>query len=732
MKKIININFHSRVIPIEESAYEILKQYIDSLRKYFANEPGRDEIISDIENRFSELFADRLKRDATCITDDDVNATIASMGRPEDFDQDEMTAESFTSAKDKTQSQSSSQQSQQSQTYTSVSSGRGRLYRNADDKLVGGVCSGLANYFGIDPVILRIVFVLLFGALFWVYILLWIVVPSQSLQSNVTKRLYRSADDKVIAGVCGGLSAYFNIDVWIPRVIFALPLILALISGTFHALWWNWDFGFAPRIISSSLGSTLFVSYIILWIALPVATSAAEKLEMRGERVDLNSIRNTVKEDMENLRSKAEKWGAEIKESAQQFGNRAKEFGQTASSQAKNFSAEAGPVYRRGSNGFIHIIGVLFKAFFLFVGSMIALGLFIALITLIFVGVGLMPLKNYLLDGFWENFYAWGTLLLLGIPVIALLTWVIRRLTRARSQSRLLGFTFGTLWTIGLICAICLAASIASDFKSYRIVPEDVAITQPLHDRMIVKVSEPSIRFNGVWWIHSNGNGWDINADSLKLSNVKIRVQKSEDSLYHVRKIRTSFGNNRRDAENRASNVLYISKYKDSVLDIGSGFTIDPNNKFRGQQVVIEIQVPEGKKILFDRSIIGKLNPLKVRFHNRRDWNDENDDDMDFDFGMDEYFDWETNVDYIMTKSGDLETTDKKTEDNQDNNGSSQKNSYRYNKGKDSIKTKSHNSPNEKNKQKEKAAEAIPAKEVKTDKESEHAFSPAFNLIELI
>src|ERR1700760_4188788 len=85
MKKIININFHSRVIPIEETAYEILQQYVDSLRRYFANEEGRDEIISDIENRFSELFADKLKKGAACVTDDDVNAIIASMGRPEEF-----------------------------------------------------------------------------------------------------------------------------------------------------------------------------------------------------------------------------------------------------------------------------------------------------------------------------------------------------------------------------------------------------------------------------------------------------------------------------------------------------------------------------------------------------------------------------------------------------------------------------------------------------------------------
>src|ERR1700760_3804722 len=89
MKKIININFHSRVIPIEETAYEILQQYVDSLRRYFAREEGRDEIISDIENRFAELFSDTLKKGAPCITDADVEANIASMGRPEEFEGEE-------------------------------------------------------------------------------------------------------------------------------------------------------------------------------------------------------------------------------------------------------------------------------------------------------------------------------------------------------------------------------------------------------------------------------------------------------------------------------------------------------------------------------------------------------------------------------------------------------------------------------------------------------------------
>ena len=90
MKKVININFQGTIVPIEESSYELLKQYIESLRRHFANEEGKDEIINDIESRISELFQERLKGGSTCITDDDVNAIIKNMGRPEDFDDDDI------------------------------------------------------------------------------------------------------------------------------------------------------------------------------------------------------------------------------------------------------------------------------------------------------------------------------------------------------------------------------------------------------------------------------------------------------------------------------------------------------------------------------------------------------------------------------------------------------------------------------------------------------------------
>ena len=104
MKKVININFQGRVIPIEESAYDMLKQYVESLRKFFANEEGRDEIINDIEGRIAELFGESLKKGSTCITEDDVNKIIESMGRPEDFEGDENKVHSQLGGEEKTNS----------------------------------------------------------------------------------------------------------------------------------------------------------------------------------------------------------------------------------------------------------------------------------------------------------------------------------------------------------------------------------------------------------------------------------------------------------------------------------------------------------------------------------------------------------------------------------------------------------------------------------------------------
>lgn len=662
MKKVININFQGRVIPIEETAFELLKQYIESLRRYFANEEGRDEIINDIESRIAELFSERIKKGATCITDDDVNAIIASMGRPEDF---EAEAASTTDANGGStqQQQSSSQQGQSasssssSYNYGNTRAGRGRLYRNADDKIVGGVASGLANYFGIDPVIMRILFVVLFAPLFWVYILLWVIIPSQSIETNITKRLYRSADDKVISGVCGGLAAYLNVGTWVPRLIFALPLIIGVVSGVFNNMWWShdWDFWWGPKVITGSLGSSLFFAYIVLWITVPIAVTSAEKLEMRGEKVDLNSIRDTVKEDLEGFKTRAERWGKEVKESAQQWGERAKEFGQTAGARAKTFSDEASPVARSAGSGIGHAIGVLFKAFFLFIAAIIVVALFTAIFGGIFGGFTMFPVKDFIFEGFGQNLLAWATLILfLGIPVVALITWLIRRIMGVRSRNHYLGYVFGTLWFIGLICLLILGGSIGRDFRaSAPPVVEAVQVTQPPAGKLYIDVANTYDRYYGSDWFGIDWEDWPfyaINPDTLMLNTVRVNFKKSEDGDFHVSRVRFSRGSNPQAARELAERINFNVEQRDSVLLLPKGFAISRQEKWRNQQVLVVVKIPVGKRIQIDRRV-EDYEWFNIQYNRRRGW--DNDEEWN------DSYRWQSEKELIMTPEDGLQRVEK-------------------------------------------------------------------------
>jgi phage shock protein PspC (stress-responsive transcriptional regulator) len=656
MKKVININFQGRVVPIEETAYEILKQYIESLRRYFANEEGRDEIINDIESRIAELFSERLKKGVTCITDEDVQAVMASMGRPEDFEA-ETNGNAGTQSNAQTastgagQQQSSSQQSHSAGSTYGAGPARGRLVRNADDKIIAGVCSGLANYFHIDPVIMRIVFVVLLftgGSGLLAYLILWVAIPSQSIQSNITKRLYRSSDDKVLAGVCGGLAAYFNINTWVPRLIFALPLIIGLFSGPFN--WWfgDADFWIGPRIVTGSLGSTLFITYIILWIAVPIAITAAEKLEMRGERVDLNSIRDTVKEDLESFRSKAQNWGNEVKQSAQQFGDRARQFSQ--SDRVKTFTTEASSTARGAGSGIAHIIGVLFKAFFLFIVGMIALALFGAMMGLLFGGVPIMSFKEFLLEGFLQNALAWITVLLfLGLPIIALITWLIRRIMGVRSRNHYLGYVFGTLWFIGIVSAALLTGSVFRSFKSRSFVEETIPVTQPANGKLYLDVTTNSINYqyySNDWFDWNMDNDWPLfgaNLDSIMLNTVRIDVVKSKDNDFHINKVKFSRGVNPVVARNIAEKINFQTTQTDSILYLPKGFSISKNERWRAQQVLLILQVPVGKRFFLDKSV-SKYDWFDVRYNRRGG--------IDIDDNWEQTYGVESGREYIMTPDG--------------------------------------------------------------------------------
>ena len=201
MNTVITINIASTAFFIDEDAYTLLHDYQKKLEKWFESKEGGQEIISDIETRLSELFAERVNPKSGVITKQIVTEVITIMGQPEDFTAEASEDEHGTPPKDES---------------TAGNKGTKKLHRDIDNKVLGGVCSGIAAYFNTDPVWIRIAFAVLpflsFGVIIPIYIVLWIAIPAaitttQKMQmrgesiniSNIEKN-FREEYEKVKAG----------------------------------------------------------------------------------------------------------------------------------------------------------------------------------------------------------------------------------------------------------------------------------------------------------------------------------------------------------------------------------------------------------------------------------------------------------------------------------------------------------------------------------------------------
>lgn len=622
MKQVININFHGQVVPIEVSAFDLLKEYTDSLSRYFANEVGKEEIINDIESRIAELFQDRLKKGATCITDEDVNAIITNMGRPEEFEGAEETST--------TQATSSEKADQQKATAGTAIKPK-RLYRDENDKILGGVCSGLANYFGLDPVLVRIIFLIIglaFGTGILAYIILWIAVPSSAVNEigGPRKKLFRDPDDKIIAGVSSGLANYFGINVWIPRVLFLLPFLSFVFKFSHIGFL---DF---PDFFRFSFSPGSMMVYIILWLVIPEASSTAEKLAMKGEKVDLNSIKNSVKEELKGVQGRAEKFGAEAKTFAEEKG--------------KEMGAEISAVARKSSRSLGDIIVLILKAFGYFIIGCVSFALVVALFSLAIVSIGIFPLKEYIVREGWQNIYAWGTLILfIGVPVIGIITWIIRRLAKIKGSSRIIRFSFISLWIIGWACLMGLIVSIGKDFRATNDgYEQEVALVNPTVSSLEIKgnddITNQNVRRRWLKFEPFENFGED---DTVFINNVHCRILKSPNDSFRVTVIKLANGSTRKTADTLATGIQYDLLQKDSSLITPIGIPVNSKVKFRNQHVVLNIYVPVGKKIKINQNIWSSPNGGRVNL-----WNNENWDD----YWGDEEKGWTTDVTYIMKADG--------------------------------------------------------------------------------
>ena len=601
MKKIININLAGRLIPIEDTAYELLKRYLDSLNLYFGREEGGEEIVSDIEDRIAELFQEKLKKGAHCMTDQDVDLMIATMGRPEQLEEETST---------EPQAKPSAQQERQQE---AAGDRPKRLSRNENDKLIGGVCSGIANYFGIDPAIVRVItFIMVwaYGLGIMAYIVLWIILPgTNGNPDRLRRRLYRNTDSKVIGGVCSGIAAYFRTDTVIPRIIFILPLLAVIFSGIFSNIFdhmWFFNGLFFP--FSMGAFPTLIVLYIVLWVAVPKAVTQAEKLEMRGEKVDLQSLSNAYKSS----------------------GNEEKK--KMSPEPEGKATPSAWPEERKKYSGVGRVFVILVKVVLYFILGVVVLSLGAALLGIAggFLGVTAatsmaFPFKAFLLSSPLQHTLLWPAILLtLGVPVIALIWFLVRVFTGFKPRIRYVGATLFGLWVIGVICTISLLVSIAKDFRMHYSRSETVAITQPDHN-LVLRRQQANASVGNSWspsfFFDDDEDDWlnnfvRISEDSLSIGAVELSVTQSTDSNFHVEIVRFSNGRSGRQAETNANRMGYQIEQQDSVLYIPRRFALPKGVPFRNQHIMLRIAVPEGKQL----NISDSLKELQHHRFNRRGW----------------------------------------------------------------------------------------------------------------
>mgnify|MGYP006434048009 FL=1 len=248
MKKTFTVNIGQSIFNIDEDAYEILKKYLISVKNYFNKIDDQGEIIKDFELRIAENFSSKISVNKKSIDLNDVRKMIEIMGTLEDFKE--------VDGNDKNQ-----------ETKSNADDDR-KLYRDSSNRIIAGVCSGIAQYFKIDPLIVRILFFLAVLPGLIVYLIFWLGVPTKDFDSNLRKTFYRDPDDKIIGGVAKGIANYLKADVTLIRIIFFISIFFG---------------GFGLLI------------YIFLWIFTKEAKSIGQKMNMSGYSINLSNIEDFIK-----------------------------------------------------------------------------------------------------------------------------------------------------------------------------------------------------------------------------------------------------------------------------------------------------------------------------------------------------------------------------------------------------------------------------------------------------
>jgi len=467
MNKTLSVNIGGIVFHIEELAYDRLSKYLESIKGYFTASDGRDEIIQDIEGRIAEMFQERMINGKQVILDADVDHVMNVMGKPEQFagTTDE---ESFGAG--------------QHQTSSSERKAYRRLYRDNDDRVIGGVCSGISHYLGIDPVYLR----LIFGIAFFVF------------------------------------------------------------------------------------GSGIVI-YILLMFVMPKAITTAEKLEMKGEPVNISNISKSV----------------------------SSEFTGNSDNVFTRFFDALGQLIVGG----FKLLGKVFAVFFIIIGIFLLIAF--ALTFLAILGVGGITIPFFITDLFmspWQQTFAMiGAFCVLGIPLIMLIYKAIKVLFNIRIENKFINWTALALWIVGVVISFVLVSSIGREFKSRETQRIDLPVTQPVGDTLFIGLIDDEGYDSDAFYIdnHRIDDPWDVTTypDSIRIDEVSLDIVRSNSTNFELVQVNTSRGRDRRQAIENARKIEYSIEQTSSKLIFNETFIIPKGAKYRGQEIKLILKVPQGKSV---------------------------------------------------------------------------------------------------------------------------------------
>jgi phage shock protein PspC (stress-responsive transcriptional regulator) len=537
------------------------------------------------------------------------------------------------------------------------------LYRDEHNKVLGGVCSGIANYFNMDPLIVRILWIFLVGVNVLGYLILWIAVPSSSVKEvgGVRKRLFRDIDSKIIGGVCSGLAKYFSIRVGIVRLLFMIPFIRFVINFRHVHLFQFWDSPDFPNILDFTFSPGAIFVYIVLWLVLPEAKTSADKLEMVGEKVDLNSIKNTIQNDMEGFSKRAQSWGSEFykKRDARRTDKAEARSERMSESDVLEDQQYASTAQNKGCLHFVgKLITISVKVFVYFILGVVGISILAALFGMGVAGTSLLPLKGFLIEDGMQTYTVIGAILFfIWVPVIGIATALIRRIAGYKKSNVWVRTSFISLWVVGWVCLFYFFSSLGNSFSKHNVPEEEKVQIANAKVDFLELTAAPKMKYYEDKWFQITPFSNYSDEDTVFVRNMRVRIVQSKTDSFEIKIVKLSNGKTVKEANTLAKNINFTLTQQDSIVYLDRGIAINRSNKFRNQHIIMTIAVPIGKRILVSNKGWSQTNVRINRsgmqsetfngFSDGGDWFDEWNEPWD-----NESYAYEQGVEYKMTATG--------------------------------------------------------------------------------